>query len=234
MFSTLEPSAEARRRRGVALVSGAVVEVLAIVGAILLGILFPRELPLTQHYALAWLPALTPPKPRVAEPPRKVAKVVIPRLKPIENPKLSVPPLAEVKVPKIQPTISSVVPPPVPLPPQPVAQPIPPPKLKEPLVVRTGVFGGAEEKATTKRPVEQVQTGGFGSPQGFPGKAQGDSPGNVPKLGSFGLPEGPGVGNGTGGRHGVQGVVASAGFGSAVAGNGNGSGAGGNRPRCRG
>jgi TonB family protein len=94
-------------------------------------------------------------------------------------------------------------------------------------LVRTGIFGGAEEKVTTKRPVEQVQTGGFGSPQGFRGKAQGDSAGNVPKLGSFGLPDGPGVGNGTGGRHGVQGVVASAGFGSGVAGPGSGNGPGG-------
>jgi TonB family protein len=229
MFSTLEPSAEARRRRSVALVCGILAEVLGIIMAILLGVLFPQELPLTQHYVLAWLPALTPPKPRVVQPPRKVARVVIPKLKSPKTLEFVVPPVAELKVPKTQPTIASV-PLPVPLPPPPVAQPSPPPKPKEPVVVRTGVFGGAEEKVTTKRPVEQVQTGGFGSPQGFPGKAQGDSPGNVPKLGSFGLPEGPGVGNGTGGRHGVQGVVASAGFGSAVAGTGNGPGTGGNGP----
>jgi len=224
MFSTLEPSAESRRRRGVAMVFGILAEVLGIIVAILLGVMFPQELPLTQHYVLAWLPALTPPKPRVVQPPRKVVTVVIPKLKSPAALEFPVPPEAELKVPKIQPTISSVLPLPVPLPPPPVAEPSPPPKPKEPVVVRTGLFGGAEEKATTKRPAEQVQTGGFGSPQGFPGKAQGDSPGNVPKLGSFGLPEGPGVGNGTGGSHGVQGVVASAGFGSAVAGTGNGAG----------
>ena len=223
MFRTLESSAENRRRRGVALACGILAEVLGIILAILLGVLFPQELPPSQRYVVAWLPALTPPKPRVAQPPPKVARVVIPKLKPLENPKLVAPPAAEVKVPKIQPTIASV-PLPAPLPPPPVAEPSPPPKPKEPIVVRTGVFGSAEEKATTKRPLEQVQTGGFGSPQGFPGKAQGDSPGNVPKLGSFGLPEGPGVGNGTGGRHGVQGVVASAGFGSAGAGNSPGAG----------
>jgi hypothetical protein len=183
MFSPLESSAETRRRRGVALICGALAEVLGIVAALLLGVLFPQELPLTQHLVMTWLPALTPPKPRVVQPPPKVARVVIPKLKPIENPKLVAPPVAEVKVPKIQPTIASV-PLPVPLPPPPVAEPSPPPKPKEPVIVRTGVFGGAEEKVTTKRPVEQVQTGGFGSPQGFPGKAQGDSPGNVPKLGS--------------------------------------------------
>jgi TonB family protein len=88
--------------------------------------------------------------------------------------------------------------------------------------VHTGSFGGAPEPVTTKRPANQVQTGGFGDPQGFKGQAKGDSAGNVPKLGSFGLPDGPGYGNGTGGRHGIQGVVASAGFGSGVPGTGYG------------
>jgi hypothetical protein len=229
MFSTLEPAVETCLRRSVALVCGTLAEVLGIVVAILLGVLFRQELPLTQNYVLAWLPALTPPKPRVVQPPRKVVRVVIPALKSPKALEFVVPPVAELKVPKIQPTIASVpLPLPLPLLPPPVAEPTPPPKPKEPVVVRTGVFGGAEEKVATKHPVEQVQTGGFGSPQGFPGKAQGDSPGNVPKLGSFGLPEGPWVGNGTGGRHGVQGVVASASFGSPMAGTGNGPGAGGN------
>ena len=108
MFSTLEASAETRRRRGVALVCGAIAEVLGIVLALLLGVMFPQELPLTHRYVLAWLPALTPPKPQVVQPPRKVARVVMPKLKAIENPKLIAPPVAEVKVPKIQPTISAV------------------------------------------------------------------------------------------------------------------------------
>jgi TonB family protein len=226
MFSTFEPSAESRKRRGVALMCGALAEVLAIVAAILLGILFPQELPLTNRYVLTWLPSLTPPKPPKVEPRRKLARVVLPKFPSPVIPKLVVPPVAELKVPKIQPTISSLPLPVLPVLPPPVAQPQPA-KPKEQAVVHTGLFGGAEEKVTTKRPAEQVQTGGFGSPQGFPGKAQGDSQGNVPKLGSFGLPEGPGVGNGTGGRHGVQGVVASAGFGNGIAGAGSGSGVGG-------
>ena len=84
--------------------------------------------------------------------------------------------------------------------------------------MRTGLFGGAPEPVTTKRAAEQVQTGRFGSPQGFPAQAQNEVPGNVPKLGSFGLPEGPGTGNGTGGHHGIRGVIASAGFGNEVTG----------------
>ncbi|MGO8788970.1 MAG: energy transducer TonB [Terriglobia bacterium] len=225
MFSPLEPSAEARKRRGVAVVYGFVAEFLAVVLAILLGILSPQELPLTTHYVLAQLPELTP-KPPVARRPHKVLRVVVPKMNLPETPKLVAPPVAELEVPKVQPEMSPA-PLPVPLPPPPAAGPTAPLQPKEPVVVRTGLFGGAEEKVTTKRPVEQVQTGGFGSPQGFPGKAQGDSSGNVPKLGSFGLPDGPGMGNGTGGRHGVPGVVASAGFGSGVAGPGYGRGTGG-------
>jgi len=120
------------------------------------------------------------------------------------------------------------MPKPLPAPPPLIADAVvAPPKPKDPIVVHTGMFGGAPEKVTLKKPPEQVQTGGFGSPEGFKGKAQGDSLGNVPKLGSFGLPEGPGVGNGTGGKHGAQGVIASAGFGSGIAGPGHGSGNGG-------
>jgi len=216
MFSTLEASAADRKRRGGALICGALAQVLVIVVAILLGVLLPQELPLAKHYAWVWLPELTPPDPPVAHQPRKVARVVVPKLQTTETPKLVDPPLADLKVPKISPTISSV-PVAVPLPPPPDVQPIPPPQLKAPVVVRTGLFGDAEEMVTTKRPVEQVQTGGFGSPQALPGKAQGDSLGNVPKVGSFGLPDGYGVGNGRGGSHGVQGVVVSAGFSSVVA-----------------
>lgn len=152
--------------------------------------------------------------------------MVVPKFQPLAAPKLVLPPLPEIKPPKTPP-VMAVAPLPVPVPPPPVAEVTPPPKPKEPIVVHTGLFGGEPQKVTTKRPPEQVQTGGFGSPEGFKGKAQGDSQGNVPKLGSFGLPEGPGVGNGTGGKHGVQGVVASAGFGSGIAGPGSGSKAGG-------
>jgi len=83
-----------------------------------------------------------------------------------------------------------------------------------------GAFGGAPELVTTKRPIEQVETGGFGSSQGLPVRAQDDNPGNVPVLVSFGLPEGPGVGNGTAGFRGGHGVVISAGFGSGGGGTG--------------
>jgi TonB family protein len=44
----------------------------------------------------------------------------------------------------------------------------------------------------------------------------------IAKLGSFDLPSGPGTGNGTGGATGARGTVASAGFGSGIAGPGQG------------
>lgn len=96
-------------------------------------------------------------------------------------------------------------------------------------MVRTGVFGGAPEPVTTKRPVESVQTGGFGNPSGIPSKAQKENTGNAPILGAFGMPSGPGNGNGTNGNHGVQGVVMSVGFGSGVASIANGRGDGNGR-----
>ena len=224
MFRTLELSTEGRKRRSAAFVSGLFAEILVLAGAALLGILFPEKLPLgDKHYALAWLPTLTPPGKPPVKPPREVPRVVVPRLKTPDPLVLPVPAVAKLEVPKIQP-------PRVPTPAPPMLTAPPPPKQapKEEVAVHTGLFGGAPEPVTTKRPKEQVQTGGFGSPQGFPGKAQGDNPGNVPKLGAFGLPEGPGVGNGTGGSRGVRGVVASAGFGSGVAGSGYGHGGGGN------
>jgi hypothetical protein len=72
-------------------------------------------------------------------------------------------------------------------------------------LVRTGVFNRMEVKATTIRPVEQVQTGVFWTPQGFPDHLQPDSRGIVHTLGFSSLRFGPGVGNRTAGGHRVQG-----------------------------
>lgn len=194
----------------------------------LLGILFPQEMPLVgKHYTLVWLPSLRPVSRPVVKPPLRIAQAVTPKLRPARRPEIAVLPVAVPRLPKVRPAMSTAaarIPEP-PKPEAPAAQPRPAPKVE--MAVNTGVFGGAPEPITTKRPAEQVQTGGFGSPQGFQGQAHGDSAGTVPKLGSFGLPDGPGVGNGTGGAHGIRGVVASAGFGSGVAGSGSPRGAAG-------
>src|SRR5262245_29131817 len=83
------------------------------------------------------------------------------------------------------------------------------------LEVRTGVFSSASAaKPTTNLPAQQVQTGGFGDPNGIKGEGKLGKAANIASLGSFDLPAGPGAGNGAGGSRGAKGVVASTGFGN--------------------
>jgi TonB family protein len=96
--------------------------------------------------------------------------------------------------------------------------------------VRTGVLTGSSAPPTVKAPVAKVQTGGFGDPFGAaPAKSSDRGTGRLvmAKLGSFDLPPGSGYGNGSGGARGIRGTVASAGFGSSIAGPGEGGGQGG-------
>ena len=87
---------------------------------------------------------------------------------------------------------------------------------------------GSSALPTLKRPREAVQTGEFGDPNGLPSNGHNDRTPNIARKGSYDLPNGPGVGNGTGGANGAKGVVASTGFGNGVAtGSRGGSGGGG-------
>jgi TonB family protein len=91
-------------------------------------------------------------------------------------------------------------------------------------LVKTNVFStGSSATPTIARAPQQVQTGGFGDPNGVPAAPNSGRPITIAQQGSFDLPSGPGYGNGTGGARGVRGVVASAGFGNGVA-TGDGSG----------
>ncbi len=84
--------------------------------------------------------------------------------------------------------------------------------------VRTNVFSsGSSATPTMARAPSQVQTGGFGDPNGIPAKANQAKAVNIAAAGSFDLPSGPGYGNGTGGAKGVPGVVVSTGFGNGTA-----------------
>jgi TonB family protein len=84
--------------------------------------------------------------------------------------------------------------------------------------LRTNVFStGSSAAPTVARAPQQVQTGGFGDPNGVPAKTNDHTPVNIAQSGNFDLPTGPGYGNGTAGAIGVRGVVASAGFGNGVA-----------------
>jgi TonB family protein len=83
-------------------------------------------------------------------------------------------------------------------------------------VVYTGSFGSSAP-ATISAPIQQVQTGGFGDPNGLKGQGKEGAHLTATQVGSFDMPSGPGVGNGTGGAKGVQGTIASAGFGNGIA-----------------
>lgn len=160
-------------------------------------------------------PDLVPEKP-VVKPKPKVEKL-LPAVK-FETPKLIVPKempkpkveQAKIEPPKIQPTNFDA-------PKLPVSGAMPA------RVVYTGSFGSSAPP-TVNAPIQKVQTGGFGDPNGLPGEGKQSAKLTAAKLGSFDLPEGAGTGNGTGGAKGIKGTIASAGFGSGIAQPGQGDG----------
>lgn len=239
IFSTLEDTPQQRVRRWASFGIGVGTQVLALVCVLAAGIIIPSEMQPFLSKAPVYIELIKPPRPEeVRVPrlpkPRPVLEAPNPQREQIQFPLTRLPDRSPNPEP---PKIASQVPPPVPTPmavpeathpalPSVVAGPRP---LLTP--VRTGVFGGSSAAATLNLPAEKVQTGGFGSPNGLPGDAQGGSFGNVAKLGSFDLPEGEGYGNGTGGTRGARGTVASAGFGNGVAVGGGGNGGGGGSGR---
>ncbi len=240
IFSTLEDTPEQRVRRWASFGIGVGTQALALVCVLAAGIINPSEMQPFLSRAPVYIELIKPPRPEeVRVPrlpkPRPVLEVSNPQREQIQFPLTRLPdPSPDPEPPKI----ASEVPPPVPAPtavlkaPQPALPSVAAAPRALPAPVQTGVFGGSSA-ATLNLPANKVQTGGFGSPNGLPGDAQGSSFGNVAKLGSFDLPEGEGYGNGTGGTRGARGTVASAGFGNGVAvgggGNGGGSGRGGVR-----
>jgi TonB family protein len=162
-------------------------------------------------------PDLVPEKP-IVKPQPKVTKL-LPPVK-FEAPKLIVPrdiprpktvEEARIEPPKIQP--ANFDPPKL----QPVSGAMPA------KVIYTGSFGSSAAP-TVNAPIQKVQTGGFGDPNGLPGEGKQNAKLSAAKLGSFDLPEGAGTGNGTGGAKGIKGTIASAGFGNGVAQPGQGDG----------
>jgi outer membrane biosynthesis protein TonB len=93
-----------------------------------------------------------------------------------------------------------------------------PARPREP--VKTGLMtGGSSAPPTIDKPLplDKVQTGGFGDPQGLTGPGNPNKRANIAQFGNPALPSGPGYGNGTGGANGARGTVASTGFGNGVA-----------------
>jgi TonB family protein len=91
------------------------------------------------------------------------------------------------------------------------------PKRPREEVKINNLSSGSAAPATVTAPVNKVQTGGFGDPNGLPGNGDPKKATNITRLGSPALPGGPGYGNGTGGDKGIRGTVASTGFGNGTA-----------------
>jgi TonB family protein len=165
-------------------------------------------------------PSLRPealPKPK----PLPVHAKLLPREPVFQAPKLIVP--HEIRAPKPQP--QEIEPPKV------AMNNFAPAVLKptsgaRPVLIHTGEFAGSSVTPTVNAPIEKVQTGGFGDPNGLKPSANSKPNGKLiaSAAGSFDMPVGPGQGNGSGGARGIKGTVASADFGSGVATAGQGDG----------
>jgi len=188
-----------------------------------LGLLFPEKLQVKTSYHLTQVMPLTghEPKPLPKPKPQMVRAKLLPAV-PIATPHLLVPREVRVAQPRPEPEPEA---------PKVVANNFQPPQLKmvsggaRPQLIHTGDFStGSSATPTVNAPVQKVQTGGFGDPNGLKGEGKPGAHLVAASTGSFDLPQGPGDGNGTGGAKGMKGTVASAGFGNGVAIGGNGDG----------
>ena len=209
-------------KRAVATAYGIVALALLIV--INIGLLVPEKLQLAQYHVteLIPMPSLRP------EPPPEPVKIepVKPKLLPavklpvFEQPKLVMPKEVRREIPKPMEA------------PKVVVNQFAAPQLKlavggaRPQLLHTGDFTetGSSQKPTVNAAVAQVQTGGFGDPNGIAGTGKMNAKLYAAPTGAFDMPAGPGQGNGSGGAKGIKGTVASADFGSGVATSGKGDG----------
>jgi TonB family protein len=185
----------------------------------------PETLPLKANFhvtELIPLPALRPEAPPPPKPLPVRAKLLPPTPVPVfQAPKLIVP--KEVRTPKREP--EKIEPPKVALNnfSTPVLKPV---SGARPVLIHTGDFQGSSVKPTVNAPIQKVQTGGFGDPNGLK-PSDNSKPGAklvAAVAGSFDMPVGPGYGNGSRGAKGIKGTVASADFGSGIATPGRGDG----------
>ena len=175
------------------------------------------------------VPKITAPPPKVLAKLSPPPKLVTPEPPKVEPPKIE-PPKVEPPKPEPKPVEVAKAPaPPVPVPKKEIvtntfasAEVVKPAEPKKKEVVTNSFASGSSEPPTVHKPAREVQTGGFGDPNGLPGTSDKPAKLTVASVGSFDLPSGAGHGNGTGGAHGVRGTIASAGFGDGVAGVGSG------------
>jgi len=189
---------------------------------ILSGIISPDTLLIAPIYRITELiprPALRP--ERLPKPKPPLHAKLLPPDPVFQTPKLVVP--QEIRAPKPQQQEME--------PPKVTINNFAPAVLKpasgaRPVLIHTGEFQGSSATPTVNAPIEKVQTGGFGDPNGLKPSEHSKPNGKLiaSTAGSFDMPVGPGEGNGSGGAKGIKGTVASANFGSGVATGGQGDG----------
>src|SRR5271169_1420412 len=207
-----------------ALGTSLIVQICLVVFLVTLPLLFPQQLIPRAMFMVTDLsgpPLDVPPKPKPPAPP-KAAKVQPPP--PVERaapPKLDIakffkprmeapkpkPRQVEAELPKVNDTF------------QPLnlkVETAQPNRPRDP--VKTGLMTGSSAEPTLDKhvPVEKVQTGGFGDPEGVKGPSDPNKRVNVAQFGNPALPSGPGYGNGSGGANGQRAIIASTGFGNGV------------------
>ncbi len=204
--------------------ASAVLQILALTFFVALPIFFPERLSGLKYQVvpLQWIVTEVPVAPP-SPPPPKASRVKVHEPKSIEEPKLNPkqphifvqqtafqPQIRQldVKAPELtQETVFEAK----------LNTPINGPKRPKDEVKVNNLGTGSAAPATVNLPLNKVQTGGFGDPNGLPGKGNPNKTTNINRLGSPALPGGPGYGNGTGGDKGARGTVASTGFGNSVA-----------------
>jgi TonB family protein len=197
--------------------------VFLIIVMINIGWIWPDSLNINRQYhvtELIPLPRMQPEPLKVKTPPRTLRAKLLPKAPVFETPKLAVP--REIRAPRPeQPDIA---------PPKIEVNHFTPAVVKQvtggarpTLIVHTGEFGSSATP-TVNAPIQKVQTGGFGDPNGIKGEGKPNAHLVAASTGSFDLPPGPGNGNGAGGAKGIKGIIASAGFGNGIAQAGQGDG----------
>ncbi len=214
-----------------ALGTSVIIQICLVTVVVILPLLFPqqmipRAMDMVTNLAGPPLDLPEPPKPKAPAPP-KMAKVQPTPPPPIVRPappkmdvaKYFAPPKME--PPKVKPRQVEADLPKVNDTFQPLTLKVDasqPARPREP--VKTGLMTSGSQATPTitkPTPVEKVQTGGFGDPQGVAGPSNPNKRANVGQFGNPALPPGPGYGNGSGGANGQRGIVASTGFGNGVA-----------------
>ena len=209
--------------------ASAILQIAVVTFLVIIPLLFPEKMQTALNYInveiaqpVIEIPKAPPPPPPPAP---KVKAVKVEEVKPpvVEPPKLNPKQqhiFADLTKPKVEAKIKEVKAPDL-------AAPVisevkietkdnAPKRPKEDVKLNTMNTGSAAP-ATVNAPVNKVQTGGFGDPNGLPGKGDPNKATNINRLGSPNLPGGEGYGNGTAGKDGIRGTVASTGFGNGTA-----------------